>query len=154
MFDHPWKSRPLLLGETIQVIDRFHKRYDNGDSDFHIIILTYFLPLSLSPCSNGTSVSLQIERTSALWRKLLRNLELRIWPKLWPQLPFSWARIISDENIWMFSPFSVSLSIHIWVRVENSLLKQLNWKRISCNSNRLQKGCESNWGTSWPEPLK
>ena len=54
------------MGETIQVIDRFHKRYDNGDSDFHIIILTYFLPLSLSLCSNGTSVSLQIEETSEM----------------------------------------------------------------------------------------
>ena len=54
------------MGETIQVIDRFHKKYENSDSDFHIIILTYFLPHSLSLCSNGTSISLQIEETSEM----------------------------------------------------------------------------------------
>ena len=39
---------------------------------------------------------------------------------------------------------SVPLSIQIWVRVEISLLQQLNCQGIRCNSNRLQKGCESN----------
>jgi len=50
--------------------------------------------------------------------------------------------------------FAVSLSIYIWVRVENSLLQQLNCQRISCNSNRLQKGCESNWGDQLTRALK
>ena len=36
---------------------------------------------------------------SALWRKPLRNLELRILPKWGPWLPFSQARVISDENV-------------------------------------------------------
>ena len=44
-------------------------------------------------------------RISALCVKPLRNLEIRNLPKGWPWLPFSQARIISDENIWMFSPF-------------------------------------------------
>ena len=38
---------------------------------------------------------------SALWRKPFWNLELRVLPKLGPWLPFSQARIISDENILM-----------------------------------------------------
>ena len=34
---------------------------------------------------------------SALWRKPLSNMEIRSLPKWWPWLPFSQARIISDE---------------------------------------------------------
>ena len=49
---------------------------------------------------------------------------------------------------------AVSLSIDIWVRVENSLLQQLNCQRISCNSNRLRKGCESNKGDQLTRALK
>ena len=41
---------------------------------------------------------------NALWRKPLRNLELRILPKWWPWPPFSQYRIISDRNIWMLTP--------------------------------------------------
>ena len=50
--------------------------------------------------------------------------------------------------------FAVSLSIKIWVRVENSLLQKLNCQRISCNSNRLRKGCESNKGDQLTRALK
>ena len=54
-----------------------------------VIVKTTFSP----PCSNALCV------------KPLRNLEIKNLPKWWPWLPFSQARIISDENIWMLSPF-------------------------------------------------
>ena len=43
--------------------------------------------------------------TNALCVKPLRNLEIKNLPKWWPWLPFSQARIISDEKIWILSPF-------------------------------------------------
>jgi len=57
------------------------------------------------------------------------------------------APIFSSQNYFRWKyldviSFAVSLSTYIWVRVENSLLQQLNCQRISCNSNRLRKGCE------------
>ena len=38
----------------------------------------------------------------------------RDWPKWWPWLPFSLARIISDENIWMLSPFQFHFQFKFW----------------------------------------
>ena len=69
------------------------------------------------------------------------------------------APIFSSQNYfrWKYldiTSFAVSLSIWIWVRVENSLLQHLNCQRISCNSNRLRKGCESNWGDQLTRALK
>ena len=69
------------------------------------------------------------------------------------------APIFSSQNYFRWKylddiSFAVSLSIWIWVRVDNSLLQQLNCQRISCNSNRLQKGCESNWGDQLTRALK
>ena len=49
-------------------------------------------------------LQVRIQSHIALWRKPLRNLELRILPKWWPWLSFSHGRIISDRNIWMLSP--------------------------------------------------
>ena len=37
---------------------------------------------------------------------------------------------------------AVSLLNNIWVRVEHSLLQQLNLQRINCSSSSLQAGCE------------
>ena len=68
------------------------------------------------------------------------------------------AAIFSSQNYFRWKyldviSFAVSLSIYIWVRVENSL-QQLNCQRISCNSNRLRKGCESNKGDQLTRALK
>ena len=38
--------------------------------------------------------------------------------KILPLLPFSQARIISDENIWMLSPLQFHFKFYIWVWVE------------------------------------
>ena len=69
------------------------------------------------------------------------------------------APIFSSQNYfrWKYldiTSFAVSLSIWIWVRVENSLLQQLNSQRISCNWKRLRKGCESNWGDQLTRALR
>ena len=71
----------------------------------------------------------------------------------------TFAPIFSRKNYFrwkyldLISP-AVSLSFYIWVRVENSLQQQVNCQRISCNSNRLRKGCESNWGDQLNRALK
>ena len=93
-------------------------------------------------------------QTNALWRKPLRNMELRMLPKWGPLLPFSQARIISDENIWMLSP----LQFHFQFLFGDEL------KTVSCSSQiakesvAIQTGCRKDVnkfeGTSWPEPLK
>ena len=77
---------------------------------------------------------------NALWRKPLRNLELKILPKWWPWLPFSQDRIISDENIWMLSPLQLHFQFLFGDELKTvSCSSQI--QRISCNSNRLRKGC-------------
>ena len=82
---------------------------------------------------------------TALWRKLLRKLELRIWPKLWPWLPFSQARIISDENIWMLPPFQFHFQFIYEYELKTVFCSSRNCQRISSNSHRLRKECEGNW---------
>ena len=60
------------------------------------------------PDHSNTALNLDLVRagginlTNALCVKPCWNLEIK---KLWLWLPFSQARIISDENIWTFSPF-------------------------------------------------
>ena len=90
----------------------------------------------------------------ALWRKPLRKVELRILSKI-----ITFASIFSSSNYFRWKyldvfSFAISLSICIWVRVENSLLQQLNCQRISCNSNRLRKECESNGRDQLTRALK
>ena len=80
--------------------------------------------------------------TIALWRKPLRNVELRILPKLWPWLPFSSARKISDRNIWMFSPLQFHFQFMSGYELKTVFCSSRNCQRISCNSHRLQKRCE------------
>ena len=69
------------------------------------------------------------------------------------------APILSSQNYFRWKyldviSFAVSLSILIWGRVENRLLQHSNCQRISCNSNRLRKGCESNKGDQLTRALK
>ena len=80
---------------------------------------------SLCPKENWLEVTVELKsflahptRVIALWRKLFRNLELNIWPKLWPWCPISQARIISDKKYLDIPSFIVSLSIYIWIWVE------------------------------------
>ena len=82
---------------------------------------------------------------TALWRKLLRKLELRIWPKLWPWLPFSQVRTISDENIWMLPPFQFHFQFIYEYELRTVFCSSRNCQRISSNSHRLRKECEGNW---------
>ena len=93
----------------------------------------------------GAGIGIHLGSCNALWRKLLRNLELRIWPKLWPWLPFSQARIISDENIWMFSPLQFHFQFIYGYELKKVFCSSRNCQRISCNSPRLRKGYELNW---------
>ena len=96
----------------------------------------------------------RIPVTSALWRKPLRKLELRILPKWGPWLPFSQARIISDENIWMISP----LQFHFQFKFGYELKTVFCSSWIAKESVAIQTGCGKDVnqvkGTSWPEPLK
>ena len=90
----------------------------------------------------------------ALWRKPLRKVELRILSKI-----ITFAPIFSSQNYFRWKyldviSFAVSLSIYIWVWVENRFLQQLNCQRISCVSNRLREKCESNWRDQLTRTLK
>ena len=49
---------------------------------------------------------------------------------------------------------SVSLLNNIWVRVEHSLLQQLNLQKVNCNSSSLQAGCELYFGDKLNTSLK
>ena len=82
---------------------------------------------------------------NALWRKLLRNFELRILPKLWPWLSFSLARVISDKNIWMFSPLQFHFQFMFGY--------ELKAVEIAKESVAIHTGCGKDAnrieGTSW-----
>ena len=84
----------------------------------------------------------------ALWRKPLRNLELRIWQKWWPWLPFS------EENIWMFSSFQFQFQSIFGYGLKPVFCSSKSCQRISCNSIRLRKGCKWNWGDQLNIALK
>ena len=49
---------------------------------------------------------------------------------------------------------AVSLLNNIWVRVEHSLLQQLNLQKVNWNSSSLQAGCEINFGDELNTSLK
>ena len=49
---------------------------------------------------------------------------------------------------------SVSLLNNIWVPVEHSLLQQLNFQKVNCNSSSLQAGCELYFGDELNTSLK
>ena len=49
---------------------------------------------------------------------------------------------------------AVSLLNNIWVRVEHSLLQQLNLQKVNCNSSSLQAGCELYFGDELNTSLK
>ena len=91
---------------------------------------------------------------SALWRKPLRKLELRILPKWGPWLPFSQDRIISDVNIWMIYP----LQFHFQFKFGYELKTVFCSSWITKESVAIQRSCGKDVnqieGTSWPEPLK
>ena len=53
-----------------------------------------------------------------------------------------------------FASCSVSLLNNIWVRVEHSLLQQLNLQKVNCNSSSLQAGCELYFGDELNTSLK
>ena len=50
--------------------------------------------------------------------------------------------------------YAVSLLNNIWVRVEHSLLQQLNLQKVNCNSSSLQAGCELYFGDELNTSLK
>ena len=50
--------------------------------------------------------------------------------------------------------WAVSLFDNIWVRVEHSLLQQLNSQIINCSSVSLQAGCDLNCGDEFNTSLK
>ena len=90
--------------------------------------------------SAAEEIDVYHSRAIALWRKPLTNLELSILPKLWPWLPFSPARIISD--IWIFSAFQFHFQFMFGYELKTVFCSSRIGQRISCNSHRLQKGCE------------
>ena len=49
---------------------------------------------------------------------------------------------------------AVSLLNNFWVRVEHSLLQQLNLQKVNCNSSSLQAGCELYFGDKLKTSLK
>ena len=49
---------------------------------------------------------------------------------------------------------AVSLLNNIWVRVEHSLLQQLYFQKVNCNSSSLQAGCDLNCGDELNTGLK
>ena len=49
---------------------------------------------------------------------------------------------------------AVSLLNNFWVRVEHSLLQQLNLQKVNCNSSSLQAGCELYFGDELNTSLK
>ena len=49
---------------------------------------------------------------------------------------------------------AVSLLNDIWVRVDHSLLQQLNLQKVNCSSSSLQAGCEWNCGDELNTSLK
>ena len=91
---------------------------------------------------------------NALWRKPLRNLELRNLPKWGPCLPFSQATIISDENIWMISPLQFHFQFKFGYKLKTVFCS--SW--IAKESVAIQTSCGKDVnqieGTSWPESLK
>ena len=74
------------------------------------------------------------------------NLEIKNFPKWWPWLPFSQARIISDENIWMYSPLQFHFQYIFGYELKTVICSSKSCQRISCNSSRLRKRYEWNWG--------
>ena len=80
--------------------------------------------------------------TNALCGYLLVKMELEIQAKFSPQHPFSCCLIISDRNICRLSAAQFHFLNNIWVRVEHSLLQQLNLQKVNCSSSSLQAGCE------------
>ena len=79
---------------------------------------------------------------SALCVKPSSNWEIKNLPKWWPWLLFSQARIISDKNIWMSSPLQFHFQFVIGYELKTVYSSSKSCHRISCNSNRLRKGCE------------
>ena len=105
-----------------------------------VLIFRFDLRTSLSSIAEQCGVPTSPGRglDIALWVKPLRNWEFKDWPKMMTSAPIFLKLIFSDQSIWMH----VSLSIYIWVRVENSQIQQYNYQRTSCNSCRLLEGCE------------
>ena len=75
-------------------------------------------------------------------------------PKWGPWLPFSQARIISYENIWMIYP----LQFHFQFEFGYELTTVFCSSWIANESVAIHTGCGKDVnqieGTSWPEPLK
>ena len=84
----------------------------------------------------------------------LKKYAIKSFAKTMTLAPIFWSQNYFRWKYLDVISFTVSLSVYIWVRVENSLLQQLNCQRISCNSNRLRKGCESNKGDQLTRALK
>ena len=79
---------------------------------------------------------------TALRVKPLRNLEIKNFPKLWPWLPYSQARIISEENSWLFSSLQFHFQFIFGYKLKIVFGRSKNCQWINCNSNRLLKGWE------------
>ena len=69
----------------------------------------------------------EVPCSSALCRKPLRKIELMILSKMITFAPISQARIISDENIWMSSPFQFHFRF-LFVIPAKSFPKSINVK--------------------------
>ena len=61
---------------------------------------------------------------NALLVKPLRNWEFKDWPKMMTSAPIFLKLIYFRQKYLDAYSLSVSLSIHIWVRVENSQIQQ------------------------------
>ena len=69
------------------------------------------------------------------------------------------APIFSSQNYFRWKylevfSFAVSLSIYIWVRLKKVFCSSRSCQRISYNSNRPMKECDSDWGDQLTRALK
>ena len=69
------------------------------------------------------------------------------------------ALIFSSQNYFRLNyldvfSFAVSISIYIWYKLKKIFCSTKSCQQISCDSNRLHKGCEWNWGDQLNIALK
>ena len=81
-------------------------------------------------------------RYTALWGYLHVKWEIENLSQITSTAPIFLQFNYFRQKYLEIASCAVSLLNNIWVRVEHSLLQQLNLQKVNCSSSSLQAGCE------------
>ena len=92
--------------------------------------------------SNGFLSDIWTELTIALCGYPIVKMEIRDSSQISTTAPIFLLYNYFRQKYLKIASCAVSLLNNIWVRVEHSLLQQLNLQKVNCSSSSLQSGCE------------